>query len=284
MTALLVARMQWRELARRRLALVAALLTATVALLTAWGLNALVHHPVRGELPPEPMVRAASAVIVILLAFFFTIVLATGGALIASPALAGEIESGVALAILARPIRRADVVLGKWLGTLVAIAAYALAAGGLELAVIRAVTGYVPPHPLAALAYLVGVAAVICTAALALSARLPSLAAGVVAVLLYGVAWIGGILGALGAAFGNERLADIATIVALVFPSDALWRGAVFALEPAVFAAASNTSVAGSFNPFGVGAPPTPAMLLWSVGWLAAVFAAAVASYRVRDL
>jgi len=43
-------------------------------------------------------------------------VLAMGSVFVASPAIAGEIESGLALAILPRPIRRSEVVLGKWLG------------------------------------------------------------------------------------------------------------------------------------------------------------------------
>jgi len=166
----LIARMQVRELVRRRLALVAALLTVVIVALTAWGLHSLVHHVgPRGTVLPEPMVRGAAAVIVILLAFFFTIALATAGALVAAPALAGEIESGVALAVLARSIRRSDVVAGKCLGTLLSIAVYALVAGALELAVVRAVTGYTPPHPLGALAYLFAIATVICTAALALT-------------------------------------------------------------------------------------------------------------------
>jgi len=280
----LIARLQMRELVRRRLALVAGLLTVIIGALTAWGLYSLVHHVGRnGTTLSEPMVRAAAANIVILLAFFFTIALATGAALVAAPALAGEVESGVALVILARSIRRSEIVAGKWIGTLVAIGMYAVLAAGLELALVRAVTGYLPPHPFVALAYLFGVAAVICTAALALSARLPAIAAGIVAVLLYGVAWIGGILGAIGTSLDNERLVDAGTIISLIFPSDALWRGAIYALEPAVFVAAANTVNTGG-NPFAVAAPPPAAMLIWSAGWIAVVFALAVALFRRRDI
>jgi len=285
MTILLIARIQIRELVRRRLALVASILTVAIAAMTAWGLYSLVHHVARnGHVLGEPEVHASAAVIVILLAFFFTIALATVGALVAAPSLAGEVESGIALTILARSVRRFDVVAGKAIGTLVAIGAYAFVAGGIELFVVHAVAGYLPPHPFIALAYLFGVATVICTAALALSARLPALAAGVVAVLMYGVAWIGGILGAIGASFDNERLVAAGTIISLIFPSDALWRGAIYSLEPAVFIAAAGTLQPGAFNPFAVTDPPTTAMLVWACGWIVVVFAVAVVLYRRRDI
>jgi ABC-type transport system involved in multi-copper enzyme maturation permease subunit len=282
MTTVLIAHMQMRELVRRRLALVIALLTVVIAAMTAWGLYSLVHHVgPRGTVLSEPAVRSAAAVIEILLAFFFTIILATGGALVAAPALAGEIESGVALTILARSIRRVDVVAGKYIGTVLSVGLCALIVSGLELAVVRVMTGYLPPHPLVALAYLFGVAAVICTAALALGTRLPALAAGIVAILLYGVSWIGGILGSMGSSLGNDRLADASTIIALIFPSDALWRGAIYSLEPAAFVAAANN---GTFNPFAVAAAPTTAMLIWSAGWITVVFAVAVVLFRRRDI
>jgi ABC-type transport system involved in multi-copper enzyme maturation permease subunit len=285
MTILSIAGMQMRELARRRLVLVAGLLTVVIAALTAWGLYSLVHHVQRnGQTLSSPTVHFAAANIVILLAFFFTIALATAGALVAAPALAGEIESGIALSILARSIRRSDIVAGKWIGTLGAIGIYAFVAGGIELLVISIVAGYTPPHPYIAVTYLFGVATVICTAALALSARLPALAGGVVAILLYGVAWIGGILGSIGAALGNDRLVDLSTIISLVFPSDALWRGAIYSLEPAVFVATAHSVQPNSFNPFAVSDPPTTAMLIWAVGWVLAIFTLAVVLYRRRDI
>ena len=80
--------------------------------------------------------------------------------------------------MLARPIRRADLVLGRWLGLVVVVAVYAVASGLLEIAAIGFVTGYAPPHPWLAVAYLAAQAVVLLTFALLLSTRLPSIAAG----------------------------------------------------------------------------------------------------------
>ena len=187
--------------------------------------------------------------------------------------------------MLARPVRRAEVVLGRWVGTVLALAIYVAVAGGAELVTVRAMTGYAPPHPVTALAYLAGVAAVVTTAAIALAARLPALAAGIVAAMLFGLAWIAGIIEAIGIALGNQSLADAGTVVALLFPSDALWRGAVFALQPAVFtAAAANASASSGGNPFAVTSPPPTALVAWACGWIAAVLVTGVVLFRTRDL
>ena len=285
MNVLLFASLTLRELMRRRLVAAVALLTVVIVAFTAWGMHRLATAVVDGAPIAEPAVRATAAGIVILLAFLFSFVVALGAALVGAPAIGESIANGEILAVLARPVRRTEVVLGRWLGTLTALTLFVAAAGGLELIVVRWMTGYVPPHPLMALAYLSGVATVVTTAAIALATRVPALAAGIVSALLFGLAWIGGIVESIGLALGNQRLADAGTLVALVYPSDALWRGALYALQPAVFSAiAANANANGNVNPFTVTSPPPPALLAWSCGWVIAVLVTGVAAFRTRDL
>ena len=286
MNVLLFAGLTLRELMRRRLVAAVALLTLVIVVFTAWGMHRLATAVVDGAPIAEPGVRATAAGIVMMLAFLYSLVIALGAALVGAPAMGESIANGEILAVLARPVRRADIALGRWLGTVLALAIYVAAAGGLELLVVRLATGYVPPQPLTALAYLAGVGAVVTTAAVALATRLPALAAGIVSALLFGLAWIGGIVESIGLALGNARLADAGTIVALVFPTDALWRGALYALQPAVFTAvAANANASGTaVNPFAVTSPPPPALLAWACGWIVAVLAAGVAAFRTRDL
>jgi ABC-type transport system involved in multi-copper enzyme maturation permease subunit len=285
MNVLLFASLTLRELMRRRLVAAVALLTVVIVAFTAWGMHRLATAVVDGTPISEPAVRATAAGIVILLAFLFSFVIALGAALVGAPAIGETIANGEILAVLARPVRRTEVVLGRWLGTLAALTLFVAAAGGLELIVVRWMTGYVPPYPLTALAYLAGVAAVVTTAAIALATRVPALAAGIVSALLFGLAWIGGIVESIGLALGNERLADAGTLVALVFPSDALWRGALYALQPAVFSAiAANANANGNVNPFTVTSPPPTALLTWAGGWIVVVLVAGVAAFRTRDL
>ncbi|HEV3087229.1 MAG TPA: ABC transporter permease subunit [Candidatus Elarobacter sp.] len=285
MNVLLFASLTLRELVRRRLVAAVVVLSLVIVAFTAWGLHRLATTQVDGAPLGDPVVRSSAAAIVILLAFLFSFVLALGAALVGAPAMAESIANGEILAVLARPVRRAEVVLGRWLGTVLALAVYVAAVGGIELLVVRVTTGYVPPHPLTALAFLAGVAAVVTTCAIALATRLAALAAGIVAALLFGLAWIAGIVEAIGIALGNQRMADVGTVVALIFPSDALWRGALYALQPAVFTAgAANASAASTVNPFAVLSPPPAALLAWACGWIVVVLVAAVVLFRSRDL
>ena len=284
MTALLFAELTLRELVRRRLAAAIGILTLAIAAFTAWGMSRLAGATANGAPLPAVAVHGAAAGIVMVLAFFFSFVVALGAALIAAPALGESVANGEILALLARPIRRVDVLAGRWLGAVAALWAYVALAGGVELAIVRAATGYAPPHPLVALLYLGGEAAVVATAAIALAARLPPIAAGAIAAVAFGIAWIGGIVEAVGAALGNAGVADAGTIVGLLFPSDALWRGALYALQPAVLRAATATGMLPSGNPFSIAAPPPPALVGWALAWIAAVFAAGALSFRRRDL
>ena len=72
----------------------------------------------------------------------FSFVLAMTAAFLGAPAIAADLESGVAQAMLARPIRRADLVVGRWLGLVVVVVAYAVASGLLEIVAIGFVSGY----------------------------------------------------------------------------------------------------------------------------------------------
>ena len=164
----------------------------------------------------------------------FSFVLAMTAAFVGAPAIGGDLESGVAYAILARPLRRADLLLGRWLGSAVVVAAYAAASGLLAIAVAAFVSGYWPPDPPLAIAFLVGEALVLLTLTLALGSVLPSIAAGAIAVVGFGLGWMAGVLAGVGAALGVEVLASVAEASRWLLPTDGLWRGVIYGLEPSL--------------------------------------------------
>jgi len=284
---LTIASLTLHEAVRRRVVPAALVLSLAFIALSAWGFwhitTALADR--NGGTIPEYERAGTFSVLTMLLAYMFSVVLAVGAAFLAAPSIAGDAESGVLLAMVPRPLRRSDVVLGKWLGLATLLAAYALAVGALELLVVAALTGYRPPHPALALGYLVAEALVLLTLALWFSTRLPPIAGGILALGLFGVAWIAGVAGTIGAALGNQAVVDGATVVNLLVPSDVLWRGALWSLEPAALAAlAGSADALGRSGPFAVAGPPPPALLGWSVLWTAAILGAAVFSFQRRDL
>lgn len=274
------------EAARRRLLWVLLALTIVSVAITTWGVARLVDlaSADRAGLSPLQLALGVSQVL-ILAAFMFSFVLAMTGAFLAAPAIAGDVESGVVLALLARPVRRADVVVGRWLGLAIVVGLYALAAGLLEIAAVGAVTGYLPPNPLAASLQLAGVGIVLMTFVLALSTRLPAIAAGAIAVVAFGLAWMLGVLGGIGQFFGVAVLEAAATVGRVLLPTDLLWRGTVFALEPpAVLLGSRIAGPAAQANPFFALAPLSGLEVAWVGAWLAIVLVIAIVSLERREL
>lgn len=282
MPLLAIASLTLREAARRRVILSVGLLSLVVVGLSAWGFARL-HTMAVVEHRPSPTQAAATyALLVIMLAQMFSFVLAVGSAFLAAPAIAGDIESGVALTVLPRPIRRSDVLLGKWLGLSVLLTIYAVGAGGLELILVKLITGYAPPEPLIALGFIAFQGIALLTLALALSTRLASITGGIVALVLYGIAWLAQPGMTAATIFHNQGLEDACTVVTLLVPTGGLWRGAAFALEPVLVAAMSGTTEGA--NPVTVATPPTPPFLLWAAGWVIVVLLLGIRSFAKRDI
>ncbi len=282
---LTIARLTLLEASRRRLLLALMALTLIVIAGSAWGFSKL--WDVRPDgLPPSPgMVRTVASQLVILVAFMFSAVLALSAAIVGAPSISADLESGLALAILARPVRRADWLLGKWLGLAVLITGYTVAAAWGEIAAVDWATGYVPPHPFVLTGFVSGVGLVLLTFSVALSTRLSGITGAVIALAGYFVAWVGGIVGGVGQAFHNQALTVAGGLSHLLLPTDALWRGAVWAMEPAAVIAGFRTAGPGfAANPFAATDPPPLALVAWSVAWVLAVLTAATWGFRNREI
>jgi ABC-type transport system involved in multi-copper enzyme maturation permease subunit len=282
---IVIARLTVRELVRRRVVWVLAALTIISVVLVGWGLERLVTLA-RDDGTSELQIRIGVSQVLILVAFMFSFVLAMTAAFVGAPAIGGDLESGVALAILARPLRRAEVLLGRWLGSALVVVVYTVASGLLAVAAAALVSGYAPPDPILAVAFLSGQALVLLTLTLALGSVLPSIAAGAIAVVGYGLGWMAGVLAGVAAAFGVGLLGQVAEASRWLFPSDGLWRGVIYGLEPpvVVLLAAGRLPRFADANPFYAAAPPPLPFVIWSIVWMALVLGVASWRFQRRDL
>jgi ABC-type transport system involved in multi-copper enzyme maturation permease subunit len=277
-----IIRLTLLEAVRRRLIWALLGLTSVSVVLTGWGFDRLASIGREHQVSPIELAAGLSQVL-ILVAFMFSFVLAMTAAFMAAPAIGGEIESGVAQTMLSRPLRRSEYLIGKWIGLSILIAGYALLAGALELVVVRAVTGYGPPDPAAAVGYLCLESMVLLTLALVLGTRLPSIAGGAIVVVIYGLTWLAGVTGGVGAFFKVPPLVAAADASHILIPVDGLWRGVVFGLEPpAVLILDQNPVLAA--NPFFAAAGPSPLFLAWSIAWIALVLGAGIWLLRRREI
>ena len=278
---LTIARLTILEASRRKLLLALGVLTLAVIVLTSWGFSRL---PTMNNVTPAE-VRLAASQLTILMAFMFSGVLALGSTLVAAPSIASDIESGIALAILPRPIRRSQLLMGKWLGLAGLVTLYAAGSGLLELLGIWIGTNYLPPNPIASIAFVAAEGIILMTLALLLSTRLSPMTGGVIALVLFFVAWIGGIALAIGITFDNSTITAIGIGSRLLIPTDGLWHGAIYYLEPSEFLAAARVAGrARAGNPFFADSPLPWQYLLFVVGWGLAVLGLANWSFAKRDL
>lgn len=278
---LTIAALTLREASRRRVLLALGVLTVLLLALSGWGFGRVAAQT--GGTLTSGETRLTASILLNLVMFGLSLVAALGTASLAGPTLAGETESGIALSVLARPIRRSAFLLGKWLGLVAFGAGFVVLAGLAQLLVVRATVEYWPPEPAEALALLAAQTVVLLTLAVLLSTAISPLASGVVAVGLFGTAWIAGVVGGIGATLGNESVARVASVSRVLLPTDGLWRGAMNAFQDPSSLALFGADGGQAF-PFLSAAPLTPAYLAWAVVWVAAVGGLAALAFQRKDL
>src|SRR5215213_1794689 len=171
-TVLTIAALTLREASRRRVLFALAVLTVVLLALSAWGFSRLAAES-GGSALTSGEARLTASIVLNLVMFGYSLIAALGTAFLAGPTVSGESESGVALAVLARPIRRSAYLLGKWLGLVVFGGGFVVLA---QCLVVRATTDYWPPEPVTALALLAAQTTVLLTLAVLLSTAISPMA------------------------------------------------------------------------------------------------------------
>jgi len=172
---LVIVRLTILDAFRRRILWVLFFLTIIVVGISGLGFERLVTLA-REHGSSELEIQLGVSQMLIVVAFMFSFILAMTAAFIGAPAVAADIESGVLLAILARPIGRSTFLVGRWLGLALVAGSYALASGLLEILVMKLASGYGPPDPLGAAGAIALQAILVLTLTLLFSTRLPSIA------------------------------------------------------------------------------------------------------------
>lgn len=273
-----VVRLTLREAANRKVLLVGAVISAAFLLLFWLGFSVGFDRAATDV----PFETAAAATIMTILGLYAVQFLAAFMAvLLASGAVAPELDSGRLHALLARPISRTSWLVQR-AGTFAVLAAlYIVAMSGAILGIASVVAGYGAVSPVRAVGLLALEVVVLVALGTALSVRLSAMAAGVLVIALYGAAWIAGIMELVGTSLDNQALERIGVAVSLVVPSDGLWRGASYYLQSPVFLAATG---ADEGIPFAGSVPPSGAFVAWGLAYAAGWSLLADRWFRSRDL
>ncbi len=280
----IIARMTFREAIRRRIVLTGLVLGILFLIIFSIGFHMIykavgqttaqtgagdaVNHIAQSEISNFLLLAGLYAVTFLSVAM---------GALLSADTLAGEISSGTIQTIVTKPLRRSDVVIGKWLGFAELLGLYSLLMSGGTVLSIWIQAGYVPHNLLMGLSLIYLEALLIMTVSLACSSAMPGLATGAVVFGLYGLAFIGGWIEQIGSLLNNQTAVKVGIVTSLLIPTEALWRRAAFEMQSAVTATLNVT-------PFSAISVPSALMIGYAVVYLGVALAAAVNTFQHRDI
>jgi Cu-processing system permease protein len=279
---MVLARMTFREAIRRRMVLTGLVLGTCFLVIFSIGfhmISAAAYSSASRAGETAGRVIQKEGINVLLLAGLYAVAFLSiaMGALLGADTLAGEISSGTIQTIVTKPVRRSDVVFGKWLGFAGLLGLYvALMAGGTVLSVWIQ-SGYTPLHLPEGLALIYLESLLIMTISLTLSSALSGLATGGVVFGLYGLAFIGGWIEQFGSILNNQTAVKVGIVTSQIIPSEALWRRASFEMQ---------TPLAGALgmSPFGTFSVPSGLMIGYAILYLLVTLGIAVNVFQNRDL
>jgi Cu-processing system permease protein len=191
---------------------------------------------------------------------------------------AGEIETGTFQAIVPKPLGRWELIVGKYLGFATMFVTYILIMSAGILTSSRIVANYTPGNLIPAIGLVMLVSLILLAVTILGSTVMQTMANGVVVFMLYGGAMLGGLLETLGSIFSIQSLINIGVITSLILPSDVIWRRASGLLQPD-----SNLRFDAPI-PIAVSQPPSNAMIVYAVAYIAVLVGGAVLLFRRKDL
>lgn len=191
--------------------------------------------------------------------------------------LSGEISTGTIQTLITKPIRRWQVLMGKYLGFVVMLTLYLLLMAGGTICLVYLISGYTPPNAFSGIALIWVNGLLMLSLSFLGGAYLSTLANGVLAFGLFGVAFVGGWVEYVGWFTKNQMAVNIGIVSSLIIPSEALWKRAAHLMESPLISAIG-------FSPFTAASPPSPIMVWYAVFYGIVIMGLAVRQFNQRDM
>ena len=282
MSTFIIARLTFQEASRRKILLAALLLGLLFLVVFGLGFHFLIQG-MEEDFDGSRVLELNEARNFLLMAGMYVVnfLVAMMTVLTSVDTLSGEISSGTIHTLVAKPIRRWEILLGKWLGFVGMVTMYLILMGGGIMGFIFLRSGYTPPHPFRALELIWLNALILLSVSLLGGTSFSTLANGVLVFGLYGVAFIGGWIEQIGGFLTDQTASqtaiNIGILTSLIMPSEALWKRAAHEIQSPLVAALG-------VSPFSSGSYPNMAMIIYSVLYLMVILSLAVRLFNRRDL
>jgi ABC-2 type transport system permease protein len=274
---LVVAHLTLHEALRRRVLLAALLGGAAFLILYATGFHFIVRDFSRNA--TMTLIEKRVALTGITLAGLYAVNLLTvmSAVLLPVDALSGEIASGSIQTLASKPVRRAEIVLGKWLAYVLVVMGYLIGMAGGVLLVARVLGRFTPPNPGAGLPLMLAEVVLLVSVSIAGGSRLSTVTNGMAGFGLYGLAFIGNWVEQIGTFVDNAAARNVGTVASLIMPAEALWQRAAWLMQPTIMRELHAT-------PFSPASVPSTAIVWWALAYTAGAVWLAVRGFGKRGL
>lgn len=192
-----------------------------------------------------------------------------------------EVETGIIQAVITKPIRRRDYVLGKFVGLGLFLALYAAMFFTVIALIVNIKTGLVLEGQWRALGLFALQPVVLLAVTLFGSVVLPTIANGVVMFMLYAVAVIGGMVEQIGWLVNNTGLQQAGIATSLVMPVDSLYRKIVHIL---LSPTGNPMHALQQMGPFGSMAEPSVWMVVYAILYVVFFTGLAIYCFNRKDI
>lgn len=289
----LMALFSFQEAWRKKVALIAGVLTLAFLILYGTGLHFIARDAVNTA---NPAATATSyyammqSILLFVMGIYLASFLVAGLAILAAvSSIAAEIDNGTLYALATRPLSRRDLLLGKFLGLAAMLVIYAalffLALTGL----VYWQTGLVVPGLVPALGLFILEPLVILAVTMPGSTRLNTVSSGVLGFALYAMAVMGGMMEQIGAMMDNTAAIYAGVVTSLLLPADAVYRRLVATVVDRLPAGNGQDiphflNPQSTLGPFGSQSTPSDWMLLYTIVYIVVLLAAAVYTFKHRDI
>ena len=272
----IIARITFREAARRKILWTALLAAAAFLALFGTGMHYQVKDLRFSQIPPVIRYQILSSILQV--GFYAIDMLAVLMTVLTSvDSISGEIASSTIHAVATKPIHRWQLLLGKWLGFAAMIAVYiALVFGGV-VSIGYFIAG-MRPHGAwqgASLIYLECL--LVLTTTFLFGTLFSTLTNGDIVLGLHGIAFIGGWLEQIGTVTQSQRLITLGILSSVLMPSESIWRRASYAMQ-------SSIARTLDFSPFATRSAPSATMMVYALAYMLVALSLALYRFQQRDL
>lgn len=272
----------FREAARKRIVLVAAILTVVFIAMYGTSLHFIAEQLVRDrKYMPQNVLDQVKSQYIVLGLFLSSLIISVTAVFASVGAISSEADSGLLQAVLARSVRRREVILGKFLGYAAMLSIFSIVIFTSIMSLGKTMLGIETRNEIFALGYFVLQPLLLMGLAVMFSTFLSTLGSGIAAFTAYAIATVGGFIEQIGAVIRNPVLIRTGIVSSLLMPSDALYRKTANTM---IVMKSSLLDAYQAANPFASINPPSPMMTAYAIGYLIVTILIAIRIFSRRDI